>query len=165
MRLFSIILIALATLATPVRTLSNPRSASSSTLATAVASRARGCPPSQIVAQYYPNWTNQSPAQIEWGYADLAFLFVVVTTPSGFAWPDASKTWDFLGEARKRSSFCSSTRRKCTYTLPQMGRSLSSRLEDGPDLDTFPTSSPPRPDAQPSPGTLRVWSIRTDSRE
>ncbi|GAA5965768.1 hypothetical protein JCM21900_002131 [Sporobolomyces salmonicolor] len=60
-----------------------------------LARRSSSCPDnaSPIMAQYYPAWTGvQTPAQLEWNYADLAFWFCTVTTQNSIALPTGGTT-------------------------------------------------------------------------
>ncbi|GAA5959816.1 hypothetical protein JCM3765_000110 [Sporobolomyces pararoseus] len=58
----------------------NPRSSLSPRAATT-------CPP-KVMTQYYPAWTNaQSPQQLDWKRADIAFYFASPTTKDGLTLP------------------------------------------------------------------------------
>ncbi|GAA5864216.1 hypothetical protein JCM1840_006704 [Sporobolomyces johnsonii] len=60
-----------------------------------------------IIAQYWPAYSTQTPAQIDWNNTDLAYYFVTVTTTTGFEIPDGQSTSDlqaFVADAKQASS-------------------------------------------------------------
>lgn len=51
------------------------------------------------VAQYYPTYTDQTPAQVQWAYADLAFFFVLETNSTGLGPADTNLAQEFVATA------------------------------------------------------------------
>lgn len=57
---------------------------------------------SQMMGQYWPNWqTKQTPAEVSWGHADLAWYFVLPTAADGYSMDGASASGmkDFVAAA------------------------------------------------------------------